>query len=152
MSNKYMDANPPCDKISFTLSKSAHEYLQKALPGCVEWMSKQNLVPILSFSGGGRHEKDGKVIWEYSGPLFLLAGQKREALRDGKYYDVLGFPVWIGEIDNLLLKGRVLTFMKVGSPEPVEQLVIENAPENYFETALRNNCASCCEPKIKQGV
>jgi hypothetical protein len=147
-----MNANLPCDKISFTLSKSAHEHLQKVLPGWVEGMSKQKLVPILSYSGAGSTEKDGKVIWEYRGTLFLLAGQKREALRDGKFYDVLGFPVWIKEIDNLLLKGRVLTFIKVGSPEPQEQLVIENAPENYFEMALRDNCTSCCEPKIKQGV
>ena len=147
-----MNISLTCDKLSFTLSKSAQEHLQKILPGYEEGMSKRKLVPTLSYAGAGRKEKDGKVIWEYKGPLFLLAGQKCEAPRDGKYYDVLGFPVWIGETDNLLLKGRVLTFMRVGSPEPEDQLVIENAPENYFEMALRDNRTSCCEPKIKRSA
>lgn len=138
-----MNADLPCDHINFTLSKSAREHLQKLLPGWVGRMSERKLVPILCWSGGGRTEKGGKVIWEYRGPLFSLAGQKREALRDGRFYDVLGFPIWMGEMDSLLLKDRVLTFMKVGSPEPIGQLVIENAPDNYFEAAVRNNCASC---------
>lgn len=153
LSNMHMNERLPRDKISFTLSSSAEAHLQKILPDWIDGMSKRELVSILSYSGGGRREKGGKVIWEYRGPLFLLAGQKRESLRDGKYYDVLGFPVWIGEIENLLLKGRVLTFIKVGSPEPEEYLVIENAPENYFELALKDACrVSCSEPKVKQGL
>jgi hypothetical protein len=147
-----MKVKLPNDKISFTLSKSAQAHLQAVLPDWVGGLSKKGLVPILSYSAGGRDEKDGKVLWEYRGALFTLGGQKREELREGQYYDVLGFPVWIDEFDNHLLKGRVLTFIKVGRPEPEENLVIENAPENFLEMTSRENCTPCREPEIKQGV
>lgn len=138
------------EKIGFILSKSARAHLKAVLPEWVGGCQKKKLVPLLSFSGGGRREdKQGNVTWEYNGSLFLLAGQKREALRDGKYYDLLGFPVWIDDFDNHLLKGRVLTFLKVGSPEPTENLVIENAPENFLEMVSRENCSACPAPEIK---
>jgi hypothetical protein len=84
--------------------------------------------------------------------LFLLCAQKPEALPRGKYYDLLGFPVWIYELDNLLLKGRVLTFAKVGGPEPQAELVLENVPDNYFELAMQEGggCCSCGDPTVKR--
>lgn len=111
-------------------------------------------MPILSYSGGGRAEKNGKIIWEYRGALFLLGGQRQEALQKGRYFDLLGFPVWIGEIDQLLLNGRVLTFMEVGTPKPFKHLVIENAPENFFQTVLRENakCRLRHKPNLEHGV
>lgn len=152
LSYEYMKPELPCEIMNFSLSKPAEDYLKGVLPDFVEFMSKQELVPSLSHSRGSRSKKDGRVVWEYNGPLFLLAGQKREALRVGKYYDVLGYLLWIEEIDSRILKDRVLTFMKVGRPEPREFLVIENAPDNYFDVAMRGNSTSCCELKTKPDV
>ena len=146
---------PQSDRIDFTLTVSAQEYLSKTLPDWVKQTSEKGLVPLLSYAGGGRSEKDGKITWEYhGGALFLLAGQRREALSKGKYFDLVGFPLWIGEIDQLLLKGRVLTFTEVGAPEPQKHLVIENAPENFLQTALRENarCSLRRRPSIEGDV
>src|SRR5262249_23911533 len=141
----------PSDKIGFNLTESAEEYLSKMLPGWTREASARGLVPILSYSGGGRCEKDGRITWEYLGPLFLLADQRQEALGSGKYFDLLGFPVWIGETEQLLLKGRLLTFMKVGGPEPEEHLVLDHVSENFFETALKEGagCCSCRSPDVE---
>lgn len=132
------------DPADFALSESAQNYLSKTLPDWTKHTRERGIVPMLSFSGAVRMEKDGKVICEYRGPLFLLASQKREKLRDGKYYDVMGFSLWMYEFDYLLLKGRVLTFTKVGAPHPEEHLVIENAPEDFFETVYKQ--AKSCVP------
>ena len=134
-----MNESSPGDRIGFTLTELAQEYLSKTLPDWIKQTSEQRLVPTLSFSGGGRAERNGKVTWEYRGALFLLGGQRRGALQKGGYFDLLRFPVWIAEIDQLLLRGRTLTFAAVGMPEPRKYLVIENAPENFFETVLREN-------------
>jgi hypothetical protein len=142
------------DKIDFTLTESAQEYLSKTLADWVKQTSEKGLVPILSYAGEGRSEKDGKIIWEYrGGALFLLANQRREALQSGRYFNLLGFSVWIGDIDQLFLKGRVLTFMGVGAPEPRKHLVIENAPENFFQTVLRENarCRLRDRPNLEHG-
>lgn len=137
-----MNGSSPSGRIGFALSESAREHFLKVLPDWVRQASQQGLVPKLSYSGAGRRERDGKTTWEYRGSLFLLASQRREALHRGKYFDLLGFPVWIGDVEQLLLRGRVLTFLEVGAPEPEEHLVIENAPENFFETVLQEN-ANC---------
>ena len=138
--------------MSFTLYGPAQQHLQTVLPDFVRVLSERGLVPILSHAGAGRTEKEGKVIWEYQRPVFLLAGQKREALGPGKYYDLLGFPVWIAEFDNLVLKGRVLTFMRIGEPKPEEHLVIEDAPQNYLDLAMRENCAPCRELNVMPAI
>lgn len=88
------------NKMCFSLSKAAEEHLKAVLPGFVEEMSKEKLVPMLSYSGSGKCEKDGKVTWEYAGPLFLLAGQKREKLRDGEDYDILVFQFGYGTLTS----------------------------------------------------
>src|SRR6185369_16611056 len=80
LSNQNMEVNPPCDTISFTLSKPAQEYLQALLPDWIEQMSQRQLVPTLSFSGAESTVIGGKVTWTYRGPLFCVAGQKREKL------------------------------------------------------------------------
>jgi hypothetical protein len=144
----------PSDKIGFNLTESAEDYLSKTLPDWTKEASARGLVPILSYSGGGRCEKDGQITWEYQGPFFLLADQRHGALGNGKYFDLLGFPVWIGEVEQLLLKGRLLTFVKVGGPEPEGHLVIDNVPENFFETALKQGagCCSCRSPDVEGRV
>jgi len=82
------------------------------------------------------------VLWEYRGPNFLLAGEEPGQPRPGRYFDLLGFRIWIGEIEELLLKGRTLTIIHHGSPEPAELLVIQGAPEDHLETTLRAHCSS----------
>lgn len=133
------------DQADFALSESAQKYLSKTLPDWTKHTLERGNVPMLSFAGAGHTQQDGKVTWEYRGALFLLASQKREMLRGGKYYDVMGFSLWMYEFDYLLLKGRVLTYTKVGAPHPEEHLVIENAPEDFFETVFKQgkSCASC---------
>jgi hypothetical protein len=149
VSNKQMNQDATGDKINFTLSESAEAYLRKILPSAVDHMSKRGIVPILSHRGGGTAKKDGKVTWHYRGPAFALAGQKPEFLNDGKYYNLFGCSIWIEELENIMLKGHVLTMQKVGSPEPLSFLVIQNAPENYFQQALDEMLggAACCSCK-----
>lgn len=143
----------PGDKIGFTLTDSAREYLSKTLPDWVQQTLERGQVPELCYAGGGRSEKNRKIIWEYrGGALFLLGSQRPEALRSGTYFDLLGFSVWIGDIDQLLLKGRVLTFAEVGGPEPRKHLVIENAPENFFQTVLRENARCGLRQKTQFGA
>jgi hypothetical protein len=137
VSKHIMQQKTSHNKASFTLSKSAQEHLQDILPNWIDECSKKGLVPILSHSGVCRKEKGGKVLWEYRGPDFLLAGQRIEALGSGKYYDLLGCPVWIDDFDNHLLTRKVLTAINFGSPEAEVFLVLENAPDNYFETAMQ---------------
>lgn len=81
-----------------------------------------------------------------------LFAQKPERLGKGKYYDLLGSAVWIDQFSSLLLKGRTLTAKKVGGPEPREQLVLDSVPEDYVQTALRENagCSSCCSKKTSR--
>jgi hypothetical protein len=40
-------------------------------------------------------------------------------------------------MEQRLIEGRTLTTIQFGSPEPAELLVIENAPEDYFEAMMR---------------
>ena len=77
--------------------------------------------------------------WDYRGPSFVIAGIKPERLGAGGYYDLLGQRVWISNAEQHLLSGRTLTTLSVDtdSPDPVELLVLENAPEDYFEQILR---------------
>jgi hypothetical protein len=142
LSNERMKEHAVGEKIKFTLSPSAKAHLVKILSNWVESTSQKGLVPILSFSGGGRMEKDGKILWEYRGPEFLIAGQRPEALRGGKYYDLLGFSVWIQDFEQRLLEGQVLTTIKIGNSNDYELFVLANAPDNYLETALPKRC--CC--------
>jgi len=130
-----MNENTPCHEVNFTLSEIAKDYLQRSLL-IAENMSARGLVSCLSYSGGLTQEKDGKTLWNYSGPNFLIVGQKPQHLGTGRYYDLLGFRVWIGEIEQILLKGRTLTTLQCESPHGMELLVIENAPKNYFETIM----------------
>jgi hypothetical protein len=126
----------PSKKVNFTLSETAKRYLQRGLSGA-EQSSTRGLVTCLTYSGGYAPERDGKILWEYRGPNFLIAGQKPGNLRPGGYYDLLGFRVWIGEMEQRLLEDRTLTTIQYGSPEPAELLVIENVPDNYFEAMMR---------------
>lgn len=112
------------------------------MSGWIGGASKQGLVPMLGFVGSRRTEKDGKTLWEYQGPLFGLFAEKPERLATGKYYNLLGATVWIDKFSSLLLKGRTLTVKKVGGPEPKDQLVLDNVPEDYVQTALRES-AGC---------
>ena len=65
---------------------------------------------------------------------------------------LLGFRVWIGEMEQTLLKGRTLTTIQYGSPEPAELLVIENAPEDYFEIMMRaGKLYACATEQIANG-
>jgi hypothetical protein len=137
-----MKEHSSCDLKHFTLSESAQDFLRKHMSGWIGGASKQGLVPMLWFVGSMRTEKDGKTLWEYQGPLFGLFAEKPERLGTGKYYDLLGAAVWIDKFSSLLLKGRTLTVKKVGSPEPREHLVLDNVPEDYVQTALRES-AGC---------
>ena len=147
-----MSDSAPGDKIDFSLSKSAQEYLSGILPNWTQQMSERGFVPMLSYSGSetATCKKSGKVTWEFRGALFLLAGHRPEALRDGGYFDLAGFRVWIGNMDQRLLSGRVLTFVEVGAPEPKRRLVIENAPENFFRTVFKENTACSLRQKPVQ--
>ena len=148
-----MQENSLCGELSFSLSQSAQNYLQEILQHRSDQPHKPGFVPILSYSGGSRIENEGKVLSDYNGPNFLVGSQKLEALGPGKYYHLLGFPIWIDDSDNLLLKGRTLTVVEVGHPEPMELLVIENAPENYLEIVSRENscCGLDCKSEFKKG-
>lgn len=139
-----MNTQSSLEKIDFASSASAEAHLLKYLPEWVGTMSKQGIVPILSWCGGTKMEKGGKVLWEYTGPQFCVAGQKPEALSGGKYYDLLGCPVWIEEFSINVLKGHVLTTMKIG-PEDNEILIIENAPADYLNQGFPE--CSCCNSK-----
>jgi hypothetical protein len=125
--------------VNFTLSGSAKRYLQGHLAHLTEAASARRLVTCLTFSGGARVEKDGRTLWDYSGPCFTIAGIKPESLGEGGYFDLLGHRVWISRAEEYLLSRRTLTTQMVGtdSPDPGELLVIENAPEGYFEQILR---------------
>ena len=107
-----MSERAPDQKINFTLSNSAEAYLRKSLPGWVEIVLKRGSVPILTHTGGGRAEKDGKIIWQYKGPAFVIAGQKTGSLSGGKYHDLVGCSIWIEELECIMLKGRTLTMKK----------------------------------------
>jgi hypothetical protein len=136
MSNEHMNEDKTLSPLNFTLSESAKQYLQRDLAAADQW-STRGLVTCLSFSGGFAPERGGKILWNYKGPNFSIAGQKPEKLRPGGYCDLLGFRVWIGDMEQRLLEGRTPTTIQFGSPEPAELLVIENAPEDYFEAMMR---------------
>ena len=133
-----MNEQTHCKTVNFTVSETAKQYLQRNLSPFAGQMSARRLVTCLNYSGGYAPERDGKILWNYRGPNFLIAGQKPRNLRGGGYYDLLGFRVWIGEMEQTLLEGRNLTTIRYGSPEPAELLVIENAPEDFFETMMRS--------------
>ena len=136
MSNEYMNEDKALRPLNFTLSDSAKQYLQRDLTAA-DQRSTRGLVTCLTYSGGYAPERGGMILWSYRGPNFLIAGQKPGNLRAGGYYDLLGFRVWIGEIEQRLLDGRTLTTIQYGSPEPVELLVIENVPDDYCEAMIR---------------
>ena len=126
----------PSKNVNFALSETAKRYLQRDL-SVMEHSSIRGLVTCLTYSGGYAPERDGKILWDYRGPNFLIAGQKPEHLAAGGYYDLLGFRVWIGEREQRLLEGRTLTTIQYGSPEPAELLVIENVPDDYCAAMMR---------------
>ena len=97
-------------------------------------------------------EKNGKVLWEYKGPRFVIGAHKPENLIEGTLYDLLGFPVWMRDFDDHLLKGRVLTASMVGSPEPQEHLVIENAPEDYLKKFSQKNAGTVLAASLRAGL
>ena len=132
-----MNDTLPC----FTLTDSARQYLLRGLS--IE-RSAQGLVTSLMYCGCLAPEKDGKVLWTYHGPNFLIAGQRPAHLRAGAYYDLLGFQVWIGEVEQILLKGKSLTTIHYGTPQPQELLVIDGAPADYFDTM--GKCQSRVSP------
>jgi len=132
----HMNENSLLEKIQFKLSASAEKNLLKDLPNFATEAAKRGRVPVLFYCGGSRVEKNGKILWEYTGPQFLLTAQKAETLCDGRFYDLLGFAVWVEEIEERLLQGRVLTAIQSGNPEQAEILVLEDAPENYLELAF----------------
>ena len=105
--------------------------------------SAQGLVTSLTYSGGLAPKKDGKALWNYRGPNFLIAGQRPAHLRAGAYYDLLGFRVWIGQEEQILLKGKTLTTIHYGTPQPEELLVIEGVPDDYFETTIFGGKCGC---------
>ena len=123
--------------MNFTVSETAKQCLQRNLSLFSGDRAGRRLVTCLTYSGGYAPERDGKLLWNYQGPNFLIAGQRPGNLRAGGYYDLLGFRVWIGEMEQTLLESRTLTTIQYGSPEPAELLVIENAPEDYFEILMR---------------
>ena len=139
LSNEDMATNSPYNA-TFSLSEAAEQYLQQSLASSVGQMSERGLVTSLTYSGGYAPERDGKILWEYRGPNFLLAGQNPAQLGAGRYYDLLGYRVWIGEIEEILLRGKTLTMIQYGKPAPAELLVIKNAPEDYLEASLRARC------------
>jgi hypothetical protein len=140
-----MNENTPCKGLNFALSETAKQYLQKVLSQFAGGMSARGLVPCLSYSGGFAPEKDGKILWQYRGPNFLLGGHKPKNLHAGKCYNLLGFRVWIGKIEEILLEGRTLTIIQYGNPDPQELLVIENAGEDYLEKTMQAH-SRCVSP------
>lgn len=132
-----MNDHTPYKTVNFTVSETAKQYVQRNLSRFAGEMSARGLVTCLTYSGAFAPEKDGKILWSYRGPNFLIAGQKPGNLRVGGYYDLLGFRVWIGKTEQILLEGRTLTTLHYGRPDPEELLVIEDAPEDYFETMVR---------------
>ena len=149
-----MNDDLPHNKINFTLSESAQNYILRILPKISETLSGRGLDLSFDHVGSGRAEKNGKVIWEYTGPFFGFGGRKPEERISREPYDLLGYTVWMSELETRLLKNRVLTLLKVGSPEPREALVIENAPADYFQKFTQENggACSCCNPNDKQRV
>jgi hypothetical protein len=131
-----MNKDTALSPLNFTLSEGAKEYLQRDLT-LADQLSTRGLVTCLTYSGGFAPTRDGKVLWNYQGPNFLIAGQKPGNLGPGRYYDLLGFRVWIGKMEQALLEGRTLTTIQYGSLEPAELLVIQNVPDNYFEVMMR---------------
>ena len=96
----------------------------------------RGLVPCLTYSGGFAPTRNGEILWNYRGPNFLIAGHKPGNLPVECYYDLLGFRVWIGKVEQRLLEGRTLTTIQYGSPEPAELLVMQNVPDDYFEAMI----------------
>lgn len=149
-----MKDDPPRSEIDFTLSESAQNYVLQILPKFAETLSKRGLDLAFNWVGSGRTEKNRKVIWEYTGPFFMFGGRKPGERTFEKPYNLLGYTVWMMEMDTLLLNGRVLTLMSVGSPEPHAELVIENAPDDYFQKFTQEDSGDrcCCNPHGKHGV
>ena len=125
-----------CNNVNFTLSETAKRHIVGAL-STANQLSAGGLVTCLTFSGAYAPARDGQILWNYRGPNFLIAAQKSENLRPGAYCDLLGVRVWIGETEQILLDGKTLTIKQYGSPEPAELLVIENAPDDYFDAMMR---------------
>lgn len=137
LSNELMNKQTACKPVDFKMSETAKQYLQRALTSSAGGVSAQGLVVCLTYSGGYAPERNGKILWNYLGPNFLIAARRPGNLGAGGYYDLLGFRVWIGEREQKLLEGRKLATIKYGSPEPAELLVIENVPDNYCEAMMR---------------
>ncbi len=121
-----MNANMPGNRVNFTLSETGKRYICDSLTYCAAGMAARGLVVCLTYSGGFEPQRAAKIVWSYRGPNFLIAGHKPQNVPAGEYYDLLGFRVWIGDIEHRLLEGRTLTTIQYGSPEPAELLVIEN--------------------------
>ncbi len=117
---------------SFKMSDSARKYLRSALLSLSPRAQSRGTTVALTYSGGFAAEKDGKMLWQYQGPNFLVAGITAKNPRGGHYYDLLGFRVWIGEVEEALLNGLTLTTITYGESHPEELLVVENAPENFL--------------------
>src|SRR5436190_24239594 len=126
-----MNEDTPCKTVNFTVTETGKQYLQRGLSRFAGEMSERGLVTCLTYSGGFAPEKDGRILWSYRGPNFLIGGQGPGNLRAGGFYDLLGFRVWIGKTEQILLEGRTLTTLQYGSPDPEELLIIEGAPEDY---------------------
>lgn len=107
------------------------------------------MVPVLTYSGAGKEIVKDEVKWDYRGPMMVLAGQTRERLGPGKYYDLLGHQVWIENNFHPFLKGQEWTHIKVGGPEPKPCLTIENPPANYLDYILRGSSGACCRRKAE---
>jgi hypothetical protein len=136
-----MNENTPLKEPGFSLSDSARNYFRSWLPDFAPDMERRGMVAALTYSGGPAVQKDGKTLWQYGGPVFLIAGLKSEQLRAGSFYHLMGHKVWIGEMEEALLEGTSLTTAICGSPNPDELLVIENAPENLLERYFKPGCA-----------
>jgi hypothetical protein len=132
-----MNETAPTKDLNLRLSARARRYLKRCLDPFVGQMSQKGLATSVTYSGGcSVSDKNGRLLWEYRGPHFLIGGEKPESLREGQFYDLLGFRVWIRDRDAILLKSQTLTTIMYGDPHPDELLVPENASEHFFEEAL----------------
>ncbi len=132
LSNSIMSEGPALKTPAFSISASAEKYLRSALLSLHPRAESRGTVMALTYSGGAAVEKDGKMLWQYQGPNFLVAGITAKNPRGGHYYGLLGFKVWIGEVEEALLDGLTLTTITYGESHPEELLVVENAPENFL--------------------
>ena len=128
-------------KIQFGISPSAELLLQNYLPNYFKICTSLNQILLFAYTGRIRVQ-DGDAVFRDLGPCFQFFGTKAENLHDGKYYDLFGFPTWISDLPDFLLKGRVLTTKMVGDRQ---LFTIENAPEDFLGSVFEQN-ASCPRP------